>query len=74
MSDDDDLIRQPVHDFPDIKSEGGVDRILRLTAGHPCHTQLVSDRLCRNVNAEDQLEATGDAGEQAMDSLDPFEE
>ena len=65
--DAEDLVRRPVRDFPDIYPEDGVERILRLTAGHPYLTQLVCDRLCRHLNAEGRLVATDEDVERAID-------
>jgi uncharacterized protein len=45
------LIRQPIPQFPDIYPEGGVDRILHETHCHPFLVQTVCDELCSHLNA-----------------------
>jgi hypothetical protein len=53
-----DLALHPMPGFPDIYPEGGVDRIVRETNGHPYLVQLVCDALIRDLNGRSLLKAT----------------
>ena len=52
--------------------DGGVDRIVQVTAGHPYLVQLVCDALCRHLNENGRLEASTDDLEAALDALRVF--
>jgi hypothetical protein len=51
------LIRNPMPDFPDIYPSGGVERIVRETHGHPFLVQAVCDALIRDLNGRRRLKA-----------------
>ncbi len=51
------LICEPIPDFPDIYPDGGVERIVEETHGHPYLIQLVCDHLCKRLNEKKRLKA-----------------
>lgn len=54
------LIREPIPGFPDIYPEGGVERILQETHGHPFLIQKVCDELCKHLNEKGGLRRATD--------------
>lgn len=62
------LICRPTPDFPDIYPEGGVDKLIAETRGHPYLIQLVCDELCRNLNDRRRLQATMDDIQASIDA------
>lgn len=52
------LLLEPEPGFPAIYPEGGVDRILYATHGHPYLLQLAGDLLCQRINAQGRLSAS----------------
>ena len=60
-------LREPIPDFPDIYPDGGVQRIVAATSGHPYLVQLVCDGLCRRLNDDGRFQATSGDVEAAID-------
>lgn len=61
------LICEPIPDFPDIYPDGGVERIVGETHGHPYLIQLVCDHLCKRLNEKKRLKADMDDLDAAFD-------
>jgi len=62
-----DLVTRPCDEFPDIYPEGGVQRILAETHGHPHFTQAVCDAFVRRLNEAKRFTATSLDVERAID-------